>query len=134
MRSEVRRKLRSWRTEAEIVCCGQRLAVLDSRVETLCIATVPERNRSSATTMRAMPDGSPNPESSVIFRRQVQPTSPQPDDSLLQCPAVVDRDNTLQHEDQDDTGQSSVAMQVSFLIHLQDPVELLPHVVNMDSD
>ena len=107
--------------------------MLDSRVDTFSIATVPERNRSSAT-MRAMPEGSPTPESSLTFRRQVQPTPPQPDDSLLHCPSVVNRDSTLEREDQDDTGKSSVAMQVSFLIHLQDPVELLPHVVDIDSD
>lgn len=134
VRTELRRKLRSWRIEAEIACCGQWLGVLDSRVETLSIATVPERNRSSAAMLRVMPDGSPNPESSMIFQRQIQPTSPQPDDCLLHSPAVVEQDKALQHKDQDDTGQSSMAMQVSFLIHLQDPVELLPHVVNIDSN
>ena len=80
-----------------------------------------------------MPDGSLTPESSLIFRRQVQPTSPHADASMLHCPSVVNMETTLQRGDRDEAGQSSVAMQVSFLIHLQDPVELLPHVVNIDS-
>ncbi|TMS22208.1 WD repeat-containing protein 90 [Larimichthys crocea] len=77
----------------------------------ICLGWVPERHRSSATTSRAMPDGSPTPESSFIFRRQDQPTSPQLGESLLQCPSVVKRDNNLQHGEQDDNGQSAVAMQ-----------------------
>lgn len=125
VRTELKRKLRSWRIEAEIACCGQWLGVLDPRVDTFSIATVPEHNRSSATTTRAMPEGSPTPDSSLIFRRQLQPTSSQPDDSMPLGPSVVNRDNILQHGDQ--------AVQVSFLIHLQDPVELLPHVVDVDS-
>lgn len=84
--------------------------------------------------MRAVPDGSPTPESSLVFRRQVQPTPPQPDASLLHYPSAANTDNILQHGDREDTGQSPVAMQVSFVIHLQDPVELLPHAVNIDSD
>lgn len=84
--------------------------------------------------MRAMPDGSTTPESSQIFRRQIQPNSPQPANSLPQGPSVANQDDTLLHGDQDDNGQSSVAMQLSFLIHLQDPVEVLPNVVNIDSD
>lgn len=106
--------------------------MLDSRVETLSIATVPECHRSSATTPRATPDGSANQVCSPVFMQQS--CSLQADDYLLSCPAMVHRDNNLQCEDQNDTGQSSVAMQVSFLIHLQDPVELLPHAVDIDSD
>lgn len=133
VRAELKRKLRSWMMEAELVCCGRWLAVLDSRVDTFSITTVPERNRTSPIMMRARPDGSPTPESSLIFRHQTQPTSPQPDASLLHCPSVAHRENTLHRGDQDETGKSSAAMQVSFLIHLQDPVELLPNVVNIDS-
>lgn len=134
VRTELKRKLRSWRIEAEITCCGQWLGMHESRVDTFSITTGPERNRSSGTMARPLPDGSPTPESSLVFRRQVQPTSPQPDDSLPHCPSSENRDNTLQLGDQDGIGQSSVAMQVSFIIHLQDPVEALPHAVNTDSD
>lgn len=80
-----------------------------------------------------MPDGSPNRESS-LFKHQAQPNCAQSGDSLSHLPSVVDRDNTLRREDIDDAGQSAVEMQVSVLIHLQDPVELLPHVVNIDAD
>lgn len=55
-----------------------------------------------------------------------------PDDSLL--PVVVNQDDTQPNDEQDVNEQSSMPMQVSLLIHLQDPVELLPHVVNIDSD
>lgn len=106
--------------------------MLDSRVDTLSIASVTEHNRSSTAAVRALPDGSPTPDSSQIFRRPVQPTYQQPVTSLLHSPSVVNRDNTLQCVDHDEAGQSSVAMRVS--LHLQDPVELLPHVVNIDSE
>lgn len=108
--------------------------MLDLRADTFSIATVPEGNRSSVSATRPMPDGSPTPDSSQNFRRQLLPTSPKPDVSLLHSPLVVNRDNILQGGNLDNNGQSSVAMQVSFLVHLKDPVELLPHVVNTDSD
>ena len=80
-----------------------------------------------------MPDGSSNRENSSMFKHQAQPNCPQSGDSLLPLPSVVDRD-TLRQEDINDAGQLAVEMQVSVLIHLQDPVELLPHVVNIDAD
>lgn len=135
VRTELKKKLCSWRQEAQTVCCGQWLAVFELQGETLSIATVPERNRSSATPTRALSVTSPNPDSSQMFRHvQILPSAPRPDVSLLHCPALVDQDNTLQHENPNDNGQSSAAMQVSFVIHLQDPVELLPNVVNIVSD
>lgn len=131
VQTELLRKFRSWRTESEIVCCGQWLAVLEPREGTFSIATVPDCNRSSVS--RAMPDSSPSLESSQIFRCAVQPNSPQMCASLTHFPLTENRDNTFLKRD-NETGQSSVAMQVSFLIHFKDPVELLPHVVNTDSD
>ncbi|XP_068161697.1 glucagon receptor-like isoform X2 [Antennarius striatus] len=133
VREELRRKLQSWRTDADSSCFGQWLAALESRVETFSIATVPGRNRSAGTVTRDMAGRSPNPDISQIFTHQVQQNYPQCDDSLLNFPSVVNRVNTLQHGSQSDIEQSA-AMQVSFVIHLQDPVELLPNVVNVDSD
>lgn len=101
-------------------------------MDTLSIATVPERNRSSAT-LRAVPDGSPSPESVLVFRPPIQPASLQSEQSLLLYPPELNREHILLCGDQADIGLSS-AMQVSFVIHLQDPVESLPNVVNTDSD
>lgn len=109
--------------------------MLESQGDTLSIATVPERNRSSATPTGALSVGSPNPDNSKIFRHvQILPSAPRPNVSLPHRPALVDQDNTLQHENPNDNGRSSAAMQVSFIIHLKDPVELLPNVVNTVSD
>lgn len=128
-----RGSLHSWRTEAEIVCCGQWLAVRDSRGETLSIAMVPEQQRSSPATPRPVAAGLPTLGRSLMFRCEGQSTLMHPDDSL--SPVVVNHDDTQPNDEQDENGKSSTPMQVSLLIHLQDPhTELLPHVVNVDSD
>lgn len=63
------------------------------------------------------------------------PSSPQAHASLMPSySSSGKRENTMQLTDQEETGQSLVEMQVAVLIHLKDPVELLPHVVNKDLD
>lgn len=106
--------------------------LVDSRVETLSIATVPEQQRSSPTAPRPVTAGAPTLGRSLMFRCEGQSTLMHPDDSLL--PMVVNHDNSQSNDKQDENGTSSMPMQVSLLIHLQDPVELVPHVVNIDSD
>lgn len=98
----------------------------DSRVETLSVATVPEQHRSSSISQRPVPGRSPTLGRSLMFRCEGQSCLTQPDDSSL--PVVLNHDSSLANDEQDDNGQSSMQMQVSF------PVELLPHVVNIDSD
>lgn len=83
VRTELKRKLHSWRTEAEIVCCGQWLAVSDSRVETLSIAMVPEQQRSLPVTLRPVAAGSSTLGRSLTFRCEGQWTLMHLDDSLL---------------------------------------------------
>lgn len=100
----------------------------DSRVETLSVATVPEQHRSSPI----VPGSSPTLGRSLMFRCEGQSCLTQPDDSSL--PVGVNHDSTSANDEQDGNGQSSTQMQVSFPGSLQDPVELLPHVVNIDSD
>lgn len=103
----------------------------DSRVETLSVATVPEQRRSSPITLRPVPGSSPTLGLSLVFRCEGQSPLTQPDGSSL--PVVVNHDNTLANDEQGGNGQSSMQIPVSFPISLQDPVELLPHVVNIDS-
>lgn len=97
----------------------------------MSIATVPEGHRSSPITPRPLPGGSSTLGRSLMFECERQSILTQPDDPLL--PAVVKHDDTQPNE-HNDNGQSSIPVQGSFVIHLQDPVELLPNVVNIDSD
>lgn len=131
VKTELKRKLCSWRGEAGTACCGQWLAVFDSQRDTVSIATVPERRRSSATPTGPLSAGSPNPESSFINRQtQMLPSASQPDVSLLHCPVVGAQGNTQQRGNAVDNRQSAAEMQVSLVIHLQDPVGLLPNMVS----
>lgn len=128
----MRRKFCTWKTKTGTLCCGQWLAALESQADTFSVATVPDRNRSSISAVRAFPDGSPTLYSSQLVRHQA--VSPQLHVTLVHSPFEENTKSSLQCRDQDDSGQSSAAMLVSFLIHLKDPVELLPHVVNTNSD
>lgn len=131
VKTELKRKLCSWRGEAGTACCGQWLAVFDSQRDTVSIATVPERRRSSATPTGPLSVGSPNPESSFINRQtQMLPSASQPDVSLLHCPVEGAQGNTQQRGNAVDNRQSAAEMQVSLVIHLQDPVGLLPNMVS----
>lgn len=136
VQTELRRKLRSWRTETQTVCCGKWLAVPHPRADTFSIATVPDCSRSSVSVIRTMPDVSPTNSSQILhLGHPVQPSSPK--EHALLMPSfspLKKRENTMQLRDQEETEHASVEMQVAFLIHLKDPVELLPHVVNKDSD
>lgn len=135
VQAELKRKVGRWRMATETVCCGQWLAVLDPWEDNFSIATVPQRNGSFVSASQPVPDCSLSPGSARILRRQQPPTSPQPHASLQHFPSELEKDNIQSHVDQDAIGlDKSQGMQVSFLIHLKDPVELLPHVVNTDSD
>lgn len=101
-------------------------------METLSIAAVPEQQRSFPATLRPVAASSPTLGQSLMFRCEGESTLMHPDDSLL--PMVVNHGNTQPKDEQDENGKLSMPMQVSLLIHLQDPVELLPHVVNIDTD
>lgn len=103
--------------------------MFDSQRDTVSIATVPERRRSSGTPTGPLSAGSPNPDSSFINRQtQMLPSASQPDVSLLHCSVVGAQDST--HENAPGIKQSSAEMQVSLVIHLQDPVALLPNMVS----
>lgn len=95
---------------------------MDSQVETLSIAMAPEQHRTSPM-LRQVPGSSPTLGRSPLT---------QPDDSFL--PLEVHQKSTQPNDEQNGNGQSSMPMQPSFLIGLQDPVDLLPCVVNIDSD
>lgn len=103
--------------------------MLNSRIDVFSIATVRECSRSSVV-IRAAPDGSLTPDSSLICTHAVQPTTLERKASVTLCPSVLE--NTLKDVNPDEAGQS--CMQVSFHIHLQDPVHSLPHVVDVSSD
>lgn len=96
----------------------------------MSIATVPERRRSSGTPTGPLSAGSPNPDSSFINRRtQMLPSASQPDVSL-HCSVVGAKDNAHQRESAAGMKRTSAEMQVSLVITLQDPVELLPNMVS----
>lgn len=97
----------------------------------MSIVTEPERSRSSATPTGPLSPGSPNSDSLFINRQsQMLPLASQPDVSLLHCPAVGAQGNTQQRGNAGDNRQSAAEMPVSLVIHLQDPVELLPNMVS----
>lgn len=105
--------------------------MFDSQRDTVSIATVPERRRSSGTPTGPLSAGSPNPDSSFIHRQpQILPLASQPDVSLLHCSVGGAQDNEHQREIAAGIKQSPAEMQVSLVIHLQDPVELLPNMVS----
>lgn len=131
VKTELKKKLCSWRREAKAACCGQWLAVFGSQRDAVSIAMVPEHKRSSATSTGQLSPGSPNPDSSFIHRpTQMLPLASQQDLSLLHCPVVGDQDNIQQRGIPLEDRQSAAEMQVALVIHLQDPVELLPNAVS----
>lgn len=82
-----------------------------------------------------MADASPTPDSSLLFQRPIQGADQCDEASPLQFPAAITGNAILRRADGDDTlVMSSAGMHVSFQIHFQDPVELLPHVVDIESD
>lgn len=103
----------------------------DSQVETLSVAMAPEQHRTSPM-LRRVPGSSSTLGRSLMFKCEGQSPLTQPDDSFL--PVEVNHKNTQPNDEQNGNGQSSMPMQASFLISLQDPVDLLPCVVNIDSD
>lgn len=104
---------------------------MDSQVETLSIAMAPEQHRTSPM-LRQVSGSSPTLGRSLLFKREGPSPLTQPDDSFL--PLEVHQKSTQPNDEQNGNGQSSMPMQPSFLIGLQDPVDLLPCVVNIDSD
>lgn len=103
---------------------------MDSQVETLSIAMAPEQHRTSPM-LRRVPGSSSTHGQSLLFKHEGQSPLTQGDSFL---PVEVNHKNTLPNDEQNGNGQSSMPMQPSFLISLQDPVDLLPCVVNIDSD
>lgn len=132
VRTELKRKFCSWRQEVWTACCGQWLAEFASQRDTVSIATVPVRQRSTGTPTRPLSAASANQDNSFIIRQtQMLPSASQPDVSLLQCSVVGAQHGTHPHENTACIRQPSAEnLQVSLVIHLQDPVVLLPNMVS----
>ena len=106
---------------------------MGSRVEPFSIATARVDNVSSATPTRAMSDESLAPRAQTVGQLPLM-ISHMPLTSLPHCPAEENHDNRVPESFRNEATGSTLSMQVSFLVHLKDPVELPPNVVDVDSD